>query len=94
MKTSSVPDDLPLEARTLLGTVREVHIKPVEPGMYYHFGLEYCVENLVNKLNLESHEIKELGVIELSINVDGLPLAKRSTSQVYPTLCKLLVLIW
>lgn len=38
--------ELPRDARTLLGTMRKVNAKDVEPGRYYHFGINYCVEKL------------------------------------------------
>lgn len=77
---------LPCDARTLLGTCRTFISKVVEPGEYYHFGIENCIKNLV----CYSHEyFKSVEIIELVINIDGLPLAKSSGSQVYPILCRL-----
>lgn len=79
-----IPIDLPYDARTLLGTKRTVHVKYINPGNYYHFGLRESLRSLLN--NLCESDIK-LEVIELNINIDGLPLSKSSNSQVYPILC-------
>ncbi|KAK4877644.1 hypothetical protein RN001_010150 [Aquatica leii] len=78
--------NLPSDARTLLGTKRTVVTTKVEPGLYYHFGLEYCLKKNVN--NLSDSNIT-LNTIEININVDGLPLYKSSNSQVYPILCNI-----
>lgn len=80
-----VPADLPLDARTLLGTARELSFKEVAPGIYYHFGLQICLENLF----LYVEDTLKSNVIEININVDGLPLSKCSSSQVYPILCNI-----
>lgn len=73
--------ELPRDARTLLGTMRKVNAKDVESGRYYHFGINYCVEKLAETLQ---YSFKDLEIIEIIINIDGLPLSKRSGSQVYP----------
>lgn len=78
--------ELPRCARTLLGTVRKVNVKDVEPGRYYHFGINYCLEKLVETSQCS---LKYLKIIEIIINIDGLPLSKSSGSQVYPILCSL-----
>lgn len=60
--------------------------KVIEPGQYYHFGVENCIKNLIYSSN---DFFLNNGMIELAINIDGLPLAKSSGSQVYPILCRL-----
>jgi len=77
---------LSVDARSLLGICREIKNKVIEPGQYYHFGVENCIKNLIRYSNdfLKSTEI------ELAININGLPLAKSSGSQVYPILCRLI----
>lgn len=77
--------ELPRDARTLLGTIRKVHADDVKPGRYYHFGLSHCVEKLVETVQ----SFHDLQIIEIIINIDGLPLSKSSGSQVYPILCSL-----
>lgn len=75
--------ELPRDARTLLGTLRKINTDNVEPGYYYHFGINYCVEKLASQYS------QNLQIIEIIINIDGLPLSKSSGSQVYPILCSL-----
>jgi len=77
--------ELPRDACTLLGTMRKVHADNIESGYYYHFGISHCVE----KLALQYSFFQNLQIIEIIINIDGLPLSKSSGSQVYPILCSL-----
>jgi len=65
---------------------RHYLIKVIEPGQYYHFGVENCIKNLI----CYSNDFPKSTEIELAINIDGLPLAKSSGSQVYPILCRLI----
>ncbi|XP_018394145.1 PREDICTED: uncharacterized protein LOC108772965, partial [Cyphomyrmex costatus] len=67
-------------------TCREIKVKVIEPGQYYHFGVENCIKYLVRY----SNDFPKSTEIELAINIDGLPLAKSSGSQVYPILCRLI----
>ncbi|XP_011880166.1 PREDICTED: uncharacterized protein LOC105568806 [Vollenhovia emeryi] len=76
--------DLPKNARSLLGTPRKVNVDIVAPGHYYHFGLSNCIERLLSRCSFQN-----LHCIEVNINIDGLPLFKSSSSQVYPILCNL-----
>lgn len=76
--------ELPKDARTLLGTPRKVNIDVVAPGHYYHFGLSNSIETLLSRCPFQN-----LHCIEVNINIDGLPLFKSSSSQVYPILCNL-----
>ncbi|KYQ51475.1 hypothetical protein ALC60_09420 [Trachymyrmex zeteki] len=76
--------ELPKDARTLLGTPRMVNTNVVSPGYYYHFGLSNCIETLLSRCSFQN-----LHCIEVNINIDGLPLCKSSSSQVYPILCNL-----
>lgn len=77
--------ELPLDARTLWRTPRNKisNLKVVEPGIYYHFGLQQCIEKLLSK----THYHLTSNVIEILINIDGLPLTKSTNSQLYPILC-------
>lgn len=77
---------LPLDARTLLNTPRDMSLKVVQPGVYYHFGFKNSIEKLMSVA--QSH-IKNSDVIEICMNIDGLPLSKSSGSQLYPILCNL-----
>lgn len=75
--------DLPNNARSLLHTPRQINTKIVNPGRYYHFGLDKCIHRLLKSYN----SVNSLHTIEVFINIDGLPLSKSSSSQVYPILC-------
>lgn len=70
---------MPLDARTLLSTPKTIEIQEMEPGTYCHLGLLEAIKQLY----------KEDGsnMIEVLINIDGLPLSKSSSSQIYPILC-------
>ncbi|EZA54476.1 hypothetical protein X777_05834, partial [Ooceraea biroi] len=78
--------EVPRDACSLLGTMRKVNAEDIEPGRYYHFGINHCVEKLAKT---SQYLLKNLQVIEIAINIDGLPLSKSSGSQVYPILCSL-----
>lgn len=74
--------DLPKDPRTLLKTPRKAcnDIQKIEPGLYYHFGLENACKNLINRQVLQTNR----DVLELFINIDGLPLSESSGSEFYP----------
>lgn len=76
--------ELPFNVRTLLKTPRKITVKQVEPGIYYHFGLQQCIENLLLKTH---NHLTSNCCIEILINIDGLPIAKSTSSQLYPILC-------
>lgn len=79
--------ELPLDARTLLNTLRVIVLKEVSPGKNCHFGLKKCIEKFIVSSQLSN---KTSDIIELGINIDGLPLSKSSGSQLYPILCNIL----
>jgi len=72
---------LPLDSRTLLNIKSTIttDIKEMNPGIYYHFGLENGIINNSKKITLDN-------VIKIVIGVDGLPLSKSSSSQLWPIL--------
>ena len=80
-------ENLPVDARTLLQTARTVNLKPVTPGQYFHFGLNNCIKNILDRLDTKSISI--INNLAVQINVDGLPLCKSSSSQVYPILANI-----
>lgn len=77
--------DLPRDARTLLGTPCTESKYPVtvlQPGEYCHFGLAAGLRHSLRA-------VKQLpGVVSLTVNVDGLPLAKSSKMQLWPIQCQ------
>ena len=68
-------------ARTILKTPRNTGslIKVLEPGLYFHFGLEQSLQNLLNRSKSKILDT----VLKICINVDGLPLSKSSGSQFF-----------
>lgn len=83
LKLSGGHSSLPSDSRTLLCTPRTNVYKPVEPGTYSHIGIKQAVDKLIQNIN------KPLQRIDLLINIDGLPLSKSSSSQIYPILCSI-----
>lgn len=73
---------LPKDPRSFLNTPRSSNINTVEPGHYYHIGIKNAIEIQYKRLNL-----KPSGRILVGINIDGLPLAKSTSSHFYPILC-------
>lgn len=78
-----VSEALPICGKTILKVVKKKKngYMKMEPGYYYHFGLLDGIRK-----NVSVSDIKN-GTIELVANVDGLPLAKSSSSQLWPILC-------
>lgn len=72
--------DIPSDPRTLLRTPRSTNIRNCGSGEYYHFGLLKAIENSCSSLSINLSNIK------ISINIDGLPLAKSSQQQLWPIL--------
>jgi len=73
---------LPKDARTLLGTkpVPILNMYEVQPGKYYHFGLENGIIRHFLRNNFIPQEIK------LVIGIDGLPISKSTSTQFWPIL--------
>lgn len=80
---------VPKDARTLLKTPRNtgLQIKTISPGFYFHFGLTNCLKNLLELLSKELDVIPN--TIQVCVNIDGLPLSKSSTSQLWPIMVSL-----
>ncbi|KAJ8887315.1 hypothetical protein PR048_013530 [Dryococelus australis] len=71
---------LPSDASTLLCTPRKTNARAINPGMYWHSGLENSVKNVLNDCVMIDSSI------ELVINVDGVPLSRSSGSTLWPIL--------
>lgn len=72
---------LPLDSRTLLNTPRSTNIRRVEPGFYSNLGIEQGIlEYLKNNPNVANN------AIELLFNIDGLPVTKSGSSELWPIL--------
>lgn len=74
---------LPVDARTLMRTPRNRNefIISIKPGNYIHFGIAESLKHTILNSNCEVPK-----TISLNINVDGLPIAKSSGSQLWPIL--------
>ncbi|KAB0790543.1 hypothetical protein PPYR_05331 [Photinus pyralis] len=82
--------NLPKDPRTILKTPRNTGslIEKVEPGVYFHFGVENCLINLLNRRDVNDSEDRS-NILEICVNVDGLPLSKSSGSQLWPIMINL-----
>jgi len=76
-------DDLPKDQRTLQKIPSEILSSDKCGGKYIYFGIDKGVKQIFEK---QSHPIVP-DIIELSFNVDGLPLFKSSPMQFWPILC-------
>lgn len=68
----------PSDIRTILGTPKSTQLKIVPPGEYYHKGLVNELVRVLSKHNIEN--------VNLTLNIDGLPLFKSSGQQLWPIL--------
>ena len=79
--------NLPLDARTLLGTPRDLRAKDLSGrASYYHFGMKSGIEKCLENSGVENSGITE---ISIQINIDGLPIFKSSSYVMWPILGKL-----
>lgn len=77
LKSHPCHSDLPVDARTFLKTPRKVTL--ITPGENFHFDLVNGLKGIIgNNLLPANHDTVE---IEIFINVDGLPILKKSTSK-------------
>lgn len=72
---------LPKDCRTLLktGSSKILNIRDVKPGNYYHFGLKNGIIRYSSILPVSEH-------IKIAVGVDGLPISKSSSGQLWPIL--------
>lgn len=75
---------LPKDSRTLKNTPREVEVRQVDPGIYWHYGIKQYLRKLVNRL-----KSKVPNALTLNISMDGLPLCKSSKGAFWPILGKI-----
>lgn len=68
----------PSDVRTLLGTPRSSPFKIIPPGEYYHQGLVNELVRVLSKYDIQN--------VDLTLNIDGLPLSKSSGKQLWPIL--------
>ena len=77
-------ESIPKDYRTLLKSVRNVPVKLVDPGSYFHFGIAKGLSRSLQTLG------RDMGSdIEIFVNIDGIPIAKSGSSQFWPILGKI-----
>lgn len=71
--------NIPIDSRTILHTklINKTSMRVLDSGQYYHFGL---------KSGIERHFQHDVSEIKLVIGIDGLPIAKSTSSQFWPIL--------
>ncbi|KAJ8018126.1 hypothetical protein HOLleu_44057 [Holothuria leucospilota] len=72
---------LPKDSRSVLHTARFVDVQNLAGGSYYHFGI---MKGVLSKLSKYSVVPKQH--VTMQINIDGLPLFKSSSLQLWPIL--------
>ena len=76
---------VPLTARSLLKTVKTVPTSVKSNMDYVYFDTEKQLQKFVHQLPSDSRNI--LKELEISLNIDGLPLFKSSSTSFWPVLC-------
>ena len=71
--------DVPKDKRTLCKTPRNIEVVDKSGGKYFYLGIENGVTKAIKHL-------KQFSQIDLSVNIDGLPLCRSSKSQLWPIL--------
>jgi len=71
---------LPKDARTILHTkpVELSKMRIVDPGKYYHFGIENGINRYFSTFNVIDHSSQEINLV---IGIDGLPISKSNSNQ-------------
>lgn len=83
--------NLPLDARTLLGTQTQYETKQIAGGSYHHFGIQKAVQNAINNSDSSVKTALSEGVtLGMQVNIDGLPIFKSSNVQFWPMLARLI----
>lgn len=78
-------NNLPNDSRSLLKTPCVTILHNRSGGYYFHYGLQNGIIDQLKYLNL----LIENNIIYININIDGLPIAKSSKSQLWPILVQI-----
>lgn len=76
--------NLPSDPRTLLNTPSSTNIISMGSGLYYYFGIKYCIDNLCKKFCVK---LSQQSQFKISVNIDGVPLFKSTNQSFWPILC-------
>lgn len=79
--------DVPKDHRTLLSTPRDVPTVQMSDGQYVHFGLHAGLLRALDEWH-RLNVVRMVQTVEVSFNIDGLPLFKSSGLQVWPILAQ------
>jgi hypothetical protein len=77
--------DVPITASTLLSTPRSVETQQKSGGSYKYLGLANSLEIILQQKSESSW--KHLQILQVQVNIDGLPLFKSSATTLWPILC-------
>ncbi len=80
-------DTLPDTTRTLLKTLRAVDIQNKSGMQYIHLSLSEEIEKVLKRYPCEG--TSRIHSLEISLNIDGLPLFKSSSLSMWPVLCSI-----
>lgn len=76
--------ELPLDSRTILNTPKKQNIQELESGQYIYLGI---LNGLTRKLTSTTRQTFPNNTINLSFNIDGIPIYNSSNIQFWPILC-------
>ena len=66
------------DSHTLLKTPRKVNCIEKCGGQYIYYGIHQCINNVLSYCDIETN------IIHIIVNIDGLPLFKPSSQQLWP----------
>lgn len=80
------------DSRTLLHTLREIHTSPMISakgnfGKFVYFGILDSLERELQKGSYNLLKSKNTNVVDIILNVDGIPIYKSSSTQFWPISC-------
>ena len=75
---------IPSDARSLVKTPRSVAYREIGGGTYHHFGLERSIKTVCQSRGILTNDFGN--VLNIQINIDGLPVFKSSNSSLWPIL--------
>ncbi|XP_029680869.1 uncharacterized protein LOC115246291, partial [Formica exsecta] len=73
-------DNLPKNSKTMLETPKYTNVRRVTPGEYFHNGLRSGIMQFLQKSQ------DDVDSVSVQISIDGLPISKSSTNQLWPIL--------